>query len=75
MSDTYDAVYARWLNNPEKFWAEAAEAVHWHRKWDRVLDDSRPPFYRWFSGGFLRGTTKGLPTGSIIKFRLPSTIH
>ena len=32
MSDTYDSVYARWLNNPENFWAEAAEAVRWHRK-------------------------------------------
>jgi hypothetical protein len=33
MRDTYDAVYTRWLNDPEKFWAEAAEAVlvHTHR--------------------------------------------
>ena len=42
MKDTYDAVYTRWLNDPENFWAEAAEAVNWHKKWDRVLDDSRP---------------------------------
>jgi propionyl-CoA synthetase len=53
MSDNYDAVYARWLSDPLSFWAEAAEAVHWHRKWDRVLDDSRPPFHRWFPGGQL----------------------
>ena len=53
MRDTYDAVYTRWLNNPENFWAEAAEEVHWDKKWDRVLDDSRPPFYRWFPGGLL----------------------
>ena len=53
MSNTYDAVYTRWLNDPKNFWAEAAEAVHWHKKWDRVLDDSRPPFYRWFPGGLL----------------------
>ena len=53
MTDSYDAVYTRWLNDPENFWAEAAEAVHWDKKWDRVLDDSRPPFYRWFPGGFL----------------------
>ena len=53
MRDSYDAVYGRWLKNPENFWAEAAEAVHWHKKWDRVLDDSRPPFYRWFSGGLV----------------------
>ncbi len=53
MQDTYDAVYTRWLNDPENFWAEAAEAVHWDKKWDRVLDDSRPPFYKWFPGGLL----------------------
>ena len=27
--------------------------MHWYRKWDRVLDDSQAPFYRWFSGGQL----------------------
>jgi propionyl-CoA synthetase len=53
MRDTYDAVYTRWLNDPENFWAEAAEEIHWDKKWDRVLDDSRPPFYRWFPGGLL----------------------
>jgi propionyl-CoA synthetase len=47
---TYHDVYARWLAAPEAFWAEAAEAVDWYRKWDRVLDDSRAPFYRWFDG-------------------------
>src|SRR5690242_3747886 len=53
MNNTYDAVYSRWLNDPQKFWAEAAEAVHWHKKWEKILDDSRPPFYRWFPGGRL----------------------
>jgi propionyl-CoA synthetase len=53
MTDSYDAVYARWLNDPENFWAEAAEAVHWEKKWETVLDESRPPFYRWFPGGLL----------------------
>ena len=47
---TYHAVYARWRAAPEAFWAEAAEAVHWYRRWDAVLDASRPPFYRWFPG-------------------------
>ncbi len=51
MASTYDEVYARWQRDPEAFWAEAAEAVHWYRKWDNVLDDSHPPFYRWFTGG------------------------
>ena len=54
MSDNgYTAVYQRALNDPEGFWAEAAEDIHWDKRWDRVLDDSRPPFYRWFTGGAL----------------------
>ncbi len=48
---TYDDVYTHSIENPEAFWGAAAEEVHWYRKWDRVLDDSRKPFYRWFSGG------------------------
>ncbi len=47
----YAEVHARSLLDAEAFWAEAAEDVHWHKRWERVLDDSRPPFYRWFAGG------------------------
>ena len=54
MSDNrYADVYQRALDDPEGFWAEAAEDIHWDKRWDRVLDDSRPPFYRWFTGGAL----------------------
>ena len=49
----YRETYQRSLADPEGFWAEAAEAVTWERRWDRVLDRSRPPFYRWFAGGRL----------------------
>ena len=41
----------RSLKDPVGFWGEAAEAVHWYKRWEKVLDDSRPPFYRWFAGG------------------------
>ncbi|HEY2934041.1 MAG TPA: propionyl-CoA synthetase [Acidobacteriota bacterium] len=57
---TYDQVYKRWLQAPEDFWAEAAEQVQWYRKWDRVLDDSRPPFYRWFTGGVINSCYNAL---------------
>ena len=50
MPSTYHETYARWRAAPEAFWAEAAEAVHWHRRWDAVLDSTRAPFYRWFPG-------------------------
>jgi len=45
--------YAQSINQPEIFWGEAAENIRWTKKWDKVLDDSRKPFYRWFSGGEL----------------------
>jgi len=32
------------------FWEAAAEELDWFRKWDRVLDDSQAPFYKWFAG-------------------------
>jgi propionyl-CoA synthetase len=46
-----DELHARSLKEPQRFWAEAAENVHWYKKWHTVLDDSRKPFYRWFAGG------------------------
>jgi propionyl-CoA synthetase len=49
----YLETYRRSLERPEEFWAEAAEAIDWERRWDRVLDRSRPPFYRWFPGARL----------------------
>ena len=49
----FDNVYRRSLEQREEFWAEAAEAIDWIEPWTRVLDDSRAPFYRWFSGGRL----------------------
>jgi len=49
----HDDVFAKSVENPEAFWAEAAEGIDWYQKWDKVLDDSNPPFYRWFSGGLM----------------------
>jgi len=49
----FDEVYARSLSDPAGFWGEASEEIAWHRRWDRVLDDSKAPFYRWFQGGEL----------------------
>ncbi len=49
----YRATYTRSITEPEAFWADAATAVLWRRPPNRVLDDSRPPFYRWFPDGEL----------------------
>ncbi len=60
INSTYDEVYGRWRDAPEGFWAEMAEAIHWYKKWDRVLDASRPPFYRWFTGGMVNSCYNAL---------------
>jgi propionyl-CoA synthetase len=49
----YDETYTRSMKDPNGFWAAAAEDIHWDRRWNRVFDDSRRPFYRWFEGGEL----------------------
>lgn len=49
----YQTLYDRSMQDPSAFWAEAAGLIDWDRPWDQVLDDSNPPFYRWFKGGRL----------------------
>jgi propionyl-CoA synthetase len=49
----YQAIYDRSITDPEGFWGEVAEDIHWYRKWDNVLDDTNKPFYKWFTGGEL----------------------
>jgi propionyl-CoA synthetase len=53
MAGAYQEAYRSWQKDPEGFWAAAAESIHWFKKWDHVLDTSRAPFYRWFSGGLV----------------------
>jgi acetyl-CoA synthetase len=47
------SIHEKAAADPEGFWAEQAEALHWHEKWDQVLDWSDPPFAKWFVGGKL----------------------
>jgi acetyl-CoA synthetase len=47
----YEALYQQSLRDPEGFWAERAGELEWYRKWDKVLDASDAPFFKWFVGG------------------------
>ncbi|MEX1298107.1 MAG: propionyl-CoA synthetase [Desulfotignum sp.] len=51
MSNLYDQAHDQSINDPDGFWGPIAEECHWYKKWDKVLDDSSKPFYRWFAGG------------------------
>ena len=47
----YRNFHRRSIEERESFWAEEAELIDWHEPFERVLDYSRPPFARWFTGG------------------------
>ncbi len=46
-----EAVYDEAQKDLEGYWARRAGELEWYKKWDKVLDDSEKPFYKWFVGG------------------------
>jgi len=49
----YQTLYQASLETPDEFWGDCASELVWTKPWEKVLDDSKPPFYEWFSGGEL----------------------
>jgi propionyl-CoA synthetase len=47
----YAEIYRRSLEDRTNYWAELAQELHWYTPFSEVLDESKPPFYRWFVGG------------------------
>ncbi len=47
----YETLYKQSIQDPQGFWAERASELEWFKKWDKVLDDGNPPFFKWFVGG------------------------
>ncbi|OBB76347.1 propionyl-CoA synthetase [Mycobacterium sp. 852014-52144_SCH5372336] len=56
----YRALFDASIADPEGFWADAARAVTWTREPKQILDDSNPPFYRWFADGELNTCANAL---------------
>jgi acetyl-CoA synthetase len=50
------AVYEQAARDPQGWWAGQAEKLDWFEPWEAVLDDSNPPFYKWFVGGRLNAS-------------------
>jgi len=48
--DEYKSMYDRSINDPESFWGEIADELHWFKKWDSVLEWDAPDA-KWFGGG------------------------
>ena len=53
MDLSYKVQFERSIQDPNGFWGTLAEDCHWYQPWDKVLDDTNKPFYRWFSGGIV----------------------
>ncbi len=47
---TYEELYEWSIKNPQEFWADQANELAWYHRWDKVLDESQAPFYKWFVG-------------------------
>ncbi|MGI9534163.1 MAG: AMP-binding protein, partial [Thermodesulfobacteriota bacterium] len=60
MNGKYKKIYKKSIEDPVGFWGEAAENVHWYKKWDKVLDESKKPFYKWFTGGVVNSCYNAL---------------
>jgi acetyl-CoA synthetase len=46
------SIYEEASKDWKGWWAgQAKDLLHWFDEWDEVLDDSNPPFYKWFTGG------------------------
>lgn len=48
-----DSLYREAEKDRLAFWAKMAETIEWEKKWERVLDDQNPPYYKWFVNGKL----------------------
>jgi propionyl-CoA synthetase len=47
----YQAFYRRSIDDPDGFWGDQAKLIDWHKPPRQILDDSNPPFRKWFVGG------------------------
>ena len=47
--DAYKELYQRSIEKPLEFWSDVANKLHWFKPWDKVLDESNAPFYKWFT--------------------------
>ena len=55
--DQYREMYKRSVEDPEGFWSEVAERLHWYSKWDTVREfDFVAGNIAWFKGGKLNAS-------------------
>ncbi|MGB1072037.1 MAG: acetate--CoA ligase [Planctomycetota bacterium] len=55
-ANAQSGIHEEAARDPLAFWSSEAEKIHWRKPWDRLLDSSDAPVYRWFDGGRLNVT-------------------
>jgi acetyl-CoA synthetase len=53
-------IYEEFEENWPDCWEGAAAMLDWYEEYDQVLDDSNPPFYKWFTDGKLNASANCL---------------
>lgn len=51
----YEKLWRRAADDPEAFWSEQAQSLHWFKKWDKVLE-WKEPHAKWFTGGTINAS-------------------
>uniref|UniRef100_A0A6I8Q3I8 Acyl-CoA synthetase short-chain family member 3, mitochondrial n=1 Tax=Xenopus tropicalis TaxID=8364 RepID=A0A6I8Q3I8_XENTR len=49
----YEHIFQSSVQEPEKVWGEAAGNIAWFKPWSKIMDNSNPPFTKWFIDGEL----------------------
>ena len=64
----YDEAYRRFLDDPEKFWADIAGELDWYQPWEKVREWNLP-YARWFTDAKLNITANCLDRHAVSERR------
>ena len=51
MTQKYQNIYKRSINDPKIFWSEVAGDIFWYKKPRKILNSNNSPFYKWYEDG------------------------
>ncbi|BCU66807.1 acetyl-coenzyme A synthetase [Sulfolobales archaeon HS-7] len=54
--EEYMRIHRMTIENSREYWESIAKELDWFKPWEKTLDDSDPPFYKWFVGGELNAS-------------------
>ena len=48
---SFKEIYDKSIKEPEEFWRSLADDIFWFKKPSKILNSTKPPFYRWYEDG------------------------